>query len=189
MTKDKNSIYTYICFEHIRTIWSNDIIHSNNTIKFMVNFYIVGRVFNFFNSVSPQQKFEATHPSITAPCYSSVLFANKGKDILSRCEAEKAMAPHSSTLAWKIPWTEEPGRLQSMGSRRVGQDWVPSLSLFTFMHWRRKEQPGRGSHRVGHNWSNLAAAAAAAAAARCDGRPSQKTRREEKPQAQFWLLF
>ena len=38
------------------------------------------------------------------------------------------MAPHSSTLAWKIPWTEEPGRLQSMGSRRVGHDWVTSLS-------------------------------------------------------------
>ena len=35
---------------------------------------------------------------------------------------EKAMAPHSSTIAWKIPWTEEPGRLQSMGSRRVGHD-------------------------------------------------------------------
>ena len=35
---------------------------------------------------------------------------------------EKAMAAHSSTLAWKIPWTEEPGRLQSMGSRRVGHD-------------------------------------------------------------------
>ena len=51
------------------------------------------------------------------------------------------MAPHSSTLAWKIPWTEEPGRLQSMGSRRVGHDWVTSLSLFTFMHWRRKWQP------------------------------------------------
>ena len=54
---------------------------------------------------------------------------------------EKAMAPHSSTLAWKIPWTEEPGRLQSMGSLRVGHDWVTSLSLFTFMHWRRKWQP------------------------------------------------
>ena len=54
---------------------------------------------------------------------------------------EKAMAPHSSTLAWKIPWTEEPGRLQSMGSRRVGHDWVTSLWLFTFMHWRRKWQP------------------------------------------------
>ena len=54
---------------------------------------------------------------------------------------EKAMAPHSSTLAWKIPWTEEPGELQSMGSLRVRHDWVTSLSLFTFMHWRRKWQP------------------------------------------------
>ena len=54
---------------------------------------------------------------------------------------EKAMAPHSSTLAWQIPWMEEPGRLQSMGSQRVGHDWVTSLSLFTFMHWRRKCQP------------------------------------------------
>ena len=51
------------------------------------------------------------------------------------------MAPHSSTLAWKIPWMEEPGRLQSMQSRRVGHDWATSLSLFTFMHWRRKWQP------------------------------------------------
>ena len=49
---------------------------------------------------------------------------------------EKAMAPHSSTLAWKIPWVEERGRLQSMWSRRV-----TSLSLFAFMHWRRKWQP------------------------------------------------
>ena len=52
---------------------------------------------------------------------------------------EKAMAPHSSTLAWKIPWMEEPGRLQSMGSWRVRHDWA--TSLFTFMHWRRKWQP------------------------------------------------
>ena len=55
--------------------------------------------------------------------------------------SEKAMATHSSTLAWKIPWMEEPGRLQSMGSLRVGHDWATSLSLFTFMHWRRKWQP------------------------------------------------
>ena len=54
---------------------------------------------------------------------------------------EKAMAPHSSTLAWKIPWTEEPGGPQSMGSLRVGHDWVTSISFFTFMHWRRKWQP------------------------------------------------
>ena len=94
-------------------------------------------------------------------------------------QMEKAVAPHSSTLAWKIPWMEEPGGLQSVGLRRVGHDWV--TSLFTFMSWRRKWQPtpvflpgesqGRGSlvgcclwgHRVGHDWSDLAATAAAAA--------------------------
>ena len=85
------------------------------------------------------------------------------------------MATHSSTLAWKIPWTEEPGRLQSVGLLGVGHDWATSLSLFTFMHWRRKWQrlqyscwsipgtgepgglPFMGSHRVGHDWSDLAA--------------------------------
>ena len=51
------------------------------------------------------------------------------------------MDPHSSTLAWKTPWTEEPGKLQSMGLQRVGYDWMTSLSLFTFIHWRRKWQP------------------------------------------------
>ena len=89
------------------------------------------------------------------------------------------MAPHSSTLAWKIPWMEEPGRLQSMGLLRVRQDSATSLSLFTFMHWRRKWQPTAvflpgesqepgsplgcrlwGSHRVRHNWSDLAVSAA-----------------------------
>ena len=69
--------------------------------------------------------------------------------------SERAMAPHSSTLAWKIPWTEEPGRVQSMGSLRVGHDWATSLSLFIFMHRKRKwqstpvflpgESQGRGS--------------------------------------------
>ena len=56
-------------------------------------------------------------------------------------KTEKAVAPHSSTLAWNIPRMEEPGRLQSMESLRVGHDWATSLSLFTFMHWRRKWQP------------------------------------------------
>ena len=93
--------------------------------------------------------------------------------------SEKAMAPHSSTLAWQIPWMEEPGRLQCMGSRRVRHDWVTPLSLFTFLHWRRKWQPTpvflpgesqgwgsllgcchKGSHRVRHHWSDLVAAAA-----------------------------
>ena len=96
--------------------------------------------------------------------------------------SEKAMAAHSSTRAWKSPWTEEPGRLQSMGPLRVGHDWVTSLSisLSTFMHGRRKRQPipvflpGEsqrqgslvGCHlwdlRVWHDWHDLAAAAAKA---------------------------
>ena len=64
-------------------------------------------------------------------------------DLVSPCidSLEKAMAPHSSTLAWKIPWMEEPGGLQSMGWQRVRHDWTTSLSLFAFMHWRRKWQP------------------------------------------------
>ena len=90
------------------------------------------------------------------------------------------MAPHSSTLAWKIPWTEDPGRLKSIRSGGVRHGWATSLSLFTFTRWRRKWQPtpvflpgesqGRGggpgglpstgSHRVRHDWSDLAAAAA-----------------------------
>ena len=88
------------------------------------------------------------------------------------------MAPHSSTLAWKIPWMEEPGRLQAMGSQRVEHDWATWLSLFTFMHWRKEmathssvlawripgtgepgELPSMGSHRVRHDWSDLAVAA------------------------------
>ena len=79
-------------------------------------------------------------------------------------------APHSSTLAWKIPWMEEPGRLQSMESLRVGHNWATSLSLFTVMHWRRKWQPtpvflpgesqGRGSlvgglYGVAQSWTRL----------------------------------
>ena len=86
---------------------------------------------------------------------------------------EKAVAPHSSTLGWKIPWMEEPGRLQSMGSLRVELSDFP----FTFhFHALEKEmathssvlawripgmgEPGgllsMGSHRVGHDWSDVA---------------------------------
>ena len=64
-----------------------------------------------------------------------------GNEVLVTEYAEKAMAPHFSTLAWKIPWAKEPGRLQSTGSLRVGHSRETSLSLFTFMHWRRKWQP------------------------------------------------
>ena len=96
-----------------------------------------------------------------------------------RYNSEKAMAPHSSTLAWKIPWMEEPGRLQSLGSLRVGHDWATFLSHFTFhalgkemathssvLAWRIPGMgepgglPSMGSHRVGHHWRDLTAAAA-----------------------------
>ena len=76
-----------------------------------------------------------------------ILASSKWKDTFNlrrnNLILKKAMAPHSSTLAWKIPWMEEPGRLQSMGSLRVGHDWATSLSLSlsTFMHWKRKRQP------------------------------------------------
>ena len=92
------------------------------------------------------------------------------------------MAPHSSTLAWKIPWMDKPGRLWSMGLLRVRHDWATSLSIFTFhFHALEKEMathssvlawripgtgepgglPSMGSHRIRHDWSDSAAAAAA----------------------------
>ena len=90
------------------------------------------------------------------------------------CISEKAMAPHSSALAWKIPWTEEPGRLQSMGSRRARHNWATFTFHFhalekamathsSVLAWRTPGtgEPGgllsMGSHRVGHDWSDLAA--------------------------------
>ena len=98
---------------------------------------------------------------------------------LSGGKAEEAMAPHSSTLAWDIPWTEEPGGLQSMGSWRVGHDWATDFTFTFHFHALEKEMaihssvlawripgtgepdglPSMGSHRVGHDWSDLAAAA------------------------------
>ena len=91
------------------------------------------------------------------------------------------MATHSSVLAWKIPGTGEPGRLQFMRSLRVGHDWVTSLSRFTFhalekemathssvLAWRAPGMaepgglPSMGLHRVGHDCSDAAAAAAVA---------------------------
>ena len=112
------------------------------------------------------------------------------------------MTPHSSTLARKIPWMEEPGDLQSMGSLRVGHDWATSLSLFlscigegngnplqcSCLENPRTGEPGglpsMGSHRVGHDWSDLAAAAAAAR------RSNQSILKEISPEYSLegWML-
>ena len=77
----------------------------------------------------------------TSPSKLSAVFRSPRIFCLLEPHWEKALATYSSILAWKIPWTEEPGGLQSRGSRRVGHDWATSLSLFTFMHWRRRWQP------------------------------------------------
>ena len=108
------------------------------------------------------------------------IVANRQRQPFISLLGVSSMAPHSSTLAWKIPWTEEPGRLRSTGLLRV---WT-RLSDFTFtshfhalekemathssvLGWRIPEtgKPGgllsMGLHRVGHDWGNSAAAAAA----------------------------
>ena len=61
--------------------------------------------------------------------------------LLSESLIREGNGTHSSPPAWKIPWMEEPGGLQSMGSLGVRHNWATSRSLFTFMHWRRKWQP------------------------------------------------
>ena len=68
---------------------------------------------------------------------------------LTSFKTEKEMATHSSILAWKIPQTEEPGRLQSMGSQRVGHDWATSLSLSLKIHWISKGSSGSFGDPVG----------------------------------------
>ena len=96
-----------------------------------------------------------------------IITANINKLLCS--SPEKAMAPHSGTLAWKVPWTEEPGGLKSMGSLRVGHDWATSLAFHfhalekemathsSILAWRipgREESSGllsMGSHTVGHD--------------------------------------
>ena len=106
-------------------------------------------LFLFFTALYSMQDLSSlTGHWICAACSGSVESQPLAREVpylqswlLLRLIMEKAMAPHSSTLAWKIPWKEEPGRLQSMGLLRVGHDWATSLSLFPFMHWRRKWQP------------------------------------------------
>ena len=130
------------------------------------------------NFSHPQQKDQSYCSNYTSTPKLKACFRNE-----SSRHVEKAMAPHSSALAWKVPWTEEPGGLKSMGSWRVRHDWATSLSLFTFhFHALEKEMathssvlawripgtgepgvlPPMGSHRVRHDWNDLAAAAAAA---------------------------
>ena len=121
---------------------------------------------------------QPSHPLLPSSPLALNLFQNRGLfQWVSSLHPEKAMGPHSSTLAWKIPWMEEPGRLQSMGLWRVRHNWVTSLSLSCIGEgngnplqcscWRIPGMgepgglPSMGLHRLGYDWSDLAAAAAA----------------------------
>ena len=115
---------------------------------------------------------------ISVSSYDSVTICPFWFDGHSGCLSEKAMAPHSSTLAWKIPWMEEPGGLQSMGS--LTRTWLSDFTFTFRFHALEKEMathssvlawripgtgepaglPSMGSHRVGHDWSDLAIAIA-----------------------------
>ena len=128
---------------------------------------------NFHSNPKERQFLSLKNPMDRGECSNDYTIA-----LISHANQRRQWHPTPVTLAWKIPWTEEPGRLQSMGSLRVGHDWATSLPLFTFLHWRRKwqrtpvflpgESQGRGSlvschlwgRRVRHDWSDLAAAAA-----------------------------
>ena len=115
-------------------------------LKWLHHFMFQPLMFEGFSTSSPTfiilllKIYSHSHEWVNVKCYLLVVLIY----ISLMAHEEKAMATHSSTLAWKIPWMEEPGRLQSMGSLRVGHKWATSLSLFTFMHWRRKWQPRDG---------------------------------------------
>ena len=88
---------------------------------------------------------------------------------------EKEMATHSNTLAWQIPWTEEPGRLQLMVSQTVGHNWTTSLSSLSFsILWQKNYHPHFRDEKP--KWSHMA-------------RISQpRSRFEAKEKAHFWSL-
>ena len=114
--------------------WSFRFISPSNEYSGLISFRI-----DWFDLLAEQETLKSLlqhHSSKASVLWDSAFFMVQ----LSH-PSEKAMATHSSTLAWRIPWAEETGRLQSMGSLRVGYNWATSLSLFTFMHWRRQWRP------------------------------------------------
>ena len=111
---------------------------------------------------STRDRWESDTTEQLSTAHTSIYYTPVYIEYILSYYMEKAMAPHSSTPAWTVSWMEEPGGLQSMGSLRVRHNWATSLSLFTFMHWRRKWQPtpaflpgesqGQGSLVDWHLW-------------------------------------
>ena len=170
----------------ISSVWSNsqtvhDYWRKHSFIAFTIQNFVGKETSLFFNTLS--RLVIAFLPRSKCPLVSwlkslsTVILEPKKIKPVTASTSEKAMATRSSTLAWKIPWTEEPGRLQPMASL----SWT-RLSDFTFtchLHALEKEMathssvlawrisgtvepgglPSMGSHRIRHDWSDLAAAA------------------------------
>ena len=140
-----NPAFSLSSFTFIKRLFSPSSLSairvvSSAYLRIPLCYSLMGKV--FVRAQSFYALLHVHHPPSTSMCsptwksYCSRVFISQ-----SPAHSEKAMATHSSTLAWKIPWMEEPGRLQSTGSLGVGHNWATSLSLSTFMHWRRKWQP------------------------------------------------
>ena len=128
--------YQYWCFPGIRTM-----ICLCNWLYYVPNFFLSLFLLEDYAVLSFIMWLSVPFYGRTIYFPISWHYAGPNNLLWAMAFEQKAMAPHSSTLAWKIPWTEKPGRLQSMGSLRVGRNCATSLSLFTFLHWRRKWQP------------------------------------------------
>ena len=111
----------------------------NWLIKRLGYIYMMGAVSNvYWTRVIHFSSDQTSFPCVTVAQMQSAVQAWKGSTSEDSGEGNGTPLQYS---CWKIPWTEELGGLQSMGSLTVGHDWATSLSLFTFMYWRRKWQP------------------------------------------------
>ena len=121
-------------------------------VKFFQFYWCLKFSIKFIKKVGKKKRLHCQCRGIEKLDYRAFLMAQTVKNLPAVWETqvwslgqedhlERGMVIHPSILAWKIPWTEEPGRLQSMGSLKVRHDWATSLSLFTFMHRKRKWQP------------------------------------------------
>ena len=127
---------------HMHSVWffiatwlKTLVLDQNETAVCQLDSGEAWKNFWFWRSADKTRVLIPSSPPLT--CYQLPMFSQ----VVWRHDYNWNSTIFPPSLAWKIPWTGEPGRLWSMGSLRVGHDWATSLSLFTFMHWSRKWQP------------------------------------------------
>ena len=138
------SLFYLYFFHSVRTKrwWLIEILKNffSVTLDFFCEYFFLSdhQILLFYNFIITQVRSLENMFNIFYSLYWASLMAQMVKHLLAMRETwvwslgwedplEKEMATHSSTLAWKIPWTEKPGRLQTMGSQRVRHDWTTSL--------------------------------------------------------------